>query len=247
MKKLMIAASVAFMATVGFGLESANVVGYSTGTARSGFKVMGAQFQAVSGQGIDLTDIIVTGYNAEDGTEAEVKVQTLDERGRGGMTYSFYDVPGELYGWLDSFDNPVEPGTVVLLPAEGLWVSAPNESFALQTSGQVATKDYGITLRQGFKMVVNTTPVAADLNNIQVKGYNLEDGTEAEVKVQTLDSRGRGGMTYSFYDVPGELFGWLDSFDEPVEEDAMMIQPGEGLWVSSPSTSFQLELPGVNL
>ena len=54
-------------------------------------------------------------------------------------------------------------------------------------------------------------------------------------------------ITYSFYDVPGELFGWLDSFDEPVEADAVLVQPGEGLWVSSPNTSFQLELPGVTL
>ena len=236
-----------YIATVGFSLESANVVGYASGATTSGNKIMGAQFTAVAGEGIDLTDIIVTGYNTDDGTEAEVKVQTLDARGRGGMTYSFYDVPGELYGWLDSFDNPVEPGTVILLPAEGLWVNAPNENFSLQTAGQVPNKGYAITLTEGNKMVVNTTPVAVDLNNIQVKGYNLEDGTEAEVKVQTLDYRGRGGMTYSFYDVPGELFGWLDSFDNPVEDKAMMIQPGEGLWVSAPSTSFQLELPGVTL
>ena len=236
-----------YIATVGFSLESANVVGYASGAARSGFKVMGAQFKAVNGDGIDLNTIVVTGYNKEEGTEAEVKVQLLDERGRGGMTYSFYDVPGELYGWLDGNDEPVEDGTVVLLPAEGLWVSAPNDTFGLQTAGQVETEGYGITLRQGFKMVVNTTPVAIDLNNIEVKGYDLESGTEAEVKVQTLDYRGRGGMTYSFYDVPGELFGWLDGNDEPVEEGAMMIQPGEGLWVSAPSTSFQLELPGVAL
>ena len=49
------------MATVGFGLESANVVGYASGAARSGFKVMGAQFQAVDSEGIDLNNIVVTG------------------------------------------------------------------------------------------------------------------------------------------------------------------------------------------
>ena len=58
------------------------MVGYASGAARSGFKVTGAQFQAVAGDGIDLNNIVVTGYNKEDGTKAEVKVQFLDERGR---------------------------------------------------------------------------------------------------------------------------------------------------------------------
>ena len=111
------------------------MVGYASGAARSGFKVMGAQFKAVNGDGIDLNTIVVTGYNKEEGTEAEVKVQLLDERGRGGMTYSFYDVPGELYGWLDGNDEPVEEGAMMIQPGEGLWVSAPSTSFQLELPG----------------------------------------------------------------------------------------------------------------
>ncbi len=228
-------------------MESANVVGYASGTTTSGNKIMGAQFSPVAGVGIDLNSIKVVGYDPESGTEAEVQVQPLDNRGKGGMTYSYYDVPGELTGWLDGNDEPVEDGTVILAPGEGLWVSAPNASLSLQTAGSVPLAKYGVLLRQGNKMVVNSSPVAIDLTKIDVSGYNAEDGTEADVQAQTLDNRGKGGMTYSFYDVPGELFGWLDGNDEPVEEGAVMIQPGEGLWVSSPNATFQLELPGVEI
>jgi hypothetical protein len=86
-----------------------------------------------------------------------------------------------------------------------------------------------------------------DLNSIKVVGYDPEEGTEGEVKVQSLDNLGKGGMTYFFYDLPGELYGWLDSYDEAVEDGSVMVKPGEGLWVSSPNDSFQLEIPGVNL
>jgi hypothetical protein len=110
-------------------------VGYAEGATRNGFKIMGAQFAAVAGSAIDLTSVTVTGYDKESGTEADVKVQSLDYRGKGGMTYSFYDVPGELFGWLDSFDEPVEEDAVLVQPGEGLWVSSPNTSFQLELPG----------------------------------------------------------------------------------------------------------------
>ena len=83
--------------------------------------------------------------------------------------------------------------------------------------------------------------------NIRVVGYSAEDGTEADVKVQKLDAYGRGGMTYSYYDVPGELTGWLDSFDEELNPGSVMIEPGEGVWVSAPSANFSIVLPAPEL
>jgi hypothetical protein len=96
---------------------------------------MGAQFNTVSGEGVDLNSVKVIGYDAEEGTEGEVKAQTLDYLGKGGMTYSFYDLPGELYGWLDGYDESFEDNTVMVQPGEGLWVSAPSEAFHLELPG----------------------------------------------------------------------------------------------------------------
>ena len=224
-----------------------NIVGYAKNELQKGFKAIGAQFAQIGANAYDLTKFQVTGYSEESGTEADVKVQKLDEFGRGGMTYSYYDVPDELTGWLDGSDEPVEEGAVTLVPGEGFWVSASSADFGLQTSGQVITSDIEVTLQSGFYLVVNTTPVAIDLRDILVKGYSAQDGTEADVKVQKLDSYGRGGMTYSYYDVPDELTGWLDGNDEEITAGTVMIEPGEGVWVSAPSKDFSVVLPAPEL
>ena len=135
MKKLMFAAAAALCATAGFCVESANIVGYATNDLRYGRKAVGAQFAAVSGSTIDLTDIKVTGYDAESGTEGDVNVQILDAYGKAGMTYFYYDVPGELTGWIDGNDEEVEVGAVVVGPGEGLWVRSPNTSYSLVIPG----------------------------------------------------------------------------------------------------------------
>lgn len=104
-----------------------------------------------------------------------------------------------------------------------------------------------MTLRYGNKIVINSTPVSVDLSDIDVTGYDAETGTEGDVQVQILDAYGMGGDTYSYYDVPGELTAWLDGSDSEVEVGTVVVGPGEGLWVSAPSASFSMVLPGVTL
>lgn len=57
------------MATVGFGLESANVVGYNGAALRGGNQAAGAGASFVNVDETDLTlgNLKVVGYNAEDG------------------------------------------------------------------------------------------------------------------------------------------------------------------------------------
>jgi hypothetical protein len=60
MKKLMIAASVAACAAVGFALESANIVGYSSfSTTANTMDITGANFVGVGGEDLDLQNITV--------------------------------------------------------------------------------------------------------------------------------------------------------------------------------------------
>jgi len=244
MKKVMFAAAVA-ASMVAFGdITSQNVVGYATTGAIKGFKIMGAQFAGVGTEkAIDLTDVKVTGYTAP--TQAQVYMQVLDSVGRGGMTYYYYDVPGEFTGWADSFDNPVEPGQVMIQPGSGYWTNAPGTDWAIQTAGEVPTSDIAVGLIKGFRMIVNSTPVPMDVAKIGVTGYTAP--TQAQVYMQVLDSVGRGGMTYYYYDVPGEFTGWADSFDNPVEPGQVMLQPGEGYWTNAPGTEWTLVLPGAEL
>jgi hypothetical protein len=96
-------------------------------------------------------------------------------------------------------------------------------------------------------LVVNSTPVAVDLTDIDVAGYNAEDGTEGDVRAQMLDAYGKSDMTYFYYDVPGDFTAWLDGNDDEVEVGDVTVAPGEGLWVKAPSTAYSLVLPGVTL
>lgn len=248
MKKLMITAAAALCATLGYSeITSQNVVGYQENNARAGLKAMGASFAAVAGKTIDLTDLVVTGYDKEEGCEEDVKVQILNSLGMGGVTYAWYDLndDGEIYyGWFA--DDEVAKGDVVLSPGDALWVSAPNESYKILSSGQVPTEDVVVTLRSGNKLVANPTPISVDLTEIVVAGYDPEEGCEEDVKAQILNNVGMGGVTYAWYDLDddGEVYyGWFA--DDEVAEGDVVIGPGEGLWVSAPSTAYTLKFPGV--
>ncbi len=242
-------------AAVSFGVESANVVGYAAGTLREGFKAAGAQFIPVSGSTVDLTDITVTGYDTEAGTVEEVSVQTLNKNGDMVNQYFWYDyVDGSdvYYGWLDadSGDFVVE-GDVTFAVGDGLWVDAPSADYKLQTAGQVMTSSAAITLREGFKMVANPTPVDVDLTAITVSGYDTEAGTVEEVSVQTLNKNGDMVNQYFWYDyVDGSdvYYGWLDADSgDFISEGDVSVGAGSALWVDAPSTDYNLVLPGVTL
>jgi hypothetical protein len=100
-------------------------------------------------------------------------------------------------------------------------------------------------------MVANQTPVAMNLLKFTVTGYDVEEGTEEEVSVQTLDEYGSTLKQYFWYDITdGEdvYYGWLDGeTGDFIEEESVMIGAGEALWVSAPSTSFKLVIPEVEL
>ena len=209
----------------------------------------------MTGATVDLTDITVTGYNKEEGTAEEVSVQTLDKNGSMVTKYFWYDaVDGTdvYYGWLDFASGEfVAPGEVKFAVGDGLWVDAPSTAFKLQTSGQVMTGSAAVTLREGFKMVANPTPVAVDLTDVTVTGYDAEEGTAEEVSVQTLDKNGSMVTKYFWYDaVDGTdvYYGWLDfASGEFVGEGEVSVGAGEALWTDAPGTSFNLVLPGVTL
>lgn len=179
--------------------------------------------------------------------EGECFVQTLDSLGRAGESYFWYDIAEEdLYGWLDGKDDPVESGTVVFKPGEAFWVKSPNADYSIQSAGQVPVSSISVALRSGFKMIANPTPIEIDINDISVTGY--DEVAEGECFIQTLDSLGRAGESYFWYDIEEEdLYGWLDGKDDPIEEGIIMLEPGAGVWVKAPTANYSLVFPGVTL
>ena len=219
------------------------VVGYQSAKLQADGLTVGACFIPVQGATFDLTELKVTGY--DEATEGDVQIQTLDKYGRTVDTFFYYDVPGDLTGWLDSSDAEIEKGTVTFQAGEGLWSISAIGNLGLQSSGQVSSSGVAVTLQADGFSVANPTPLDVDLTKTFISGY--EEATEGDVQVQTLDEYGRTVDTFFYYDVPGELTGWLDSGDNEVEEGAVVVKPGQGLWTISSADGFTFVFPGVVL
>ena len=218
-------------------VESANVVGYTTKALRAGATMLAPCFKDVAKNGIDLNSITVTGYDPEEGTAGDIGIQILGPTGRAVATYYWYDVNEDgdiLKGWLDVNDDPVEDGSVVLQAGDGLWVTGL-DGYSLMFPGEVNFDDVSKALRNGATPTGNMMAVSRDLTTVTVSGYDAEEGSAGDVGIQVLGPTGRAVATYYWYDVDEDgdiLKGWLDINDDPVEEGSVMLQAGDGLWVT---------------
>ena len=250
MKKLMIAASAALCATVGFGeLASANVVGYQDKGVRVGYTMTGPSFVSVGATEakIDLTEIKVAGYEGEN--MEVVVIQTLDYLGNAVDTYSWMDDDGAGDfdpGWYNGDYEAIEPGTVFIDAGTALW-TAGDDGLSLTYAGQVWTARSSIPLRVGYTAVANPSAGAVDLTDVVVEGY---EGENMEVVViQTLDYLGNAIDSYSWMDDDGAGDfdpGWYNGDYEAIEEGTVFIQPGEGLWVAG-DAGLTLEFPATSV
>ena len=111
----------AFCATVGFGLESANIVGYSTTTIRSGYTLLIPAFDNVGSEGMDIQKIVPN-------TDATgVNIQTFTDSAEGDTMY--YNVPtGKAgAGWYTNARGTATTYAVKSFePGEGFMVYLPS-------------------------------------------------------------------------------------------------------------------------
>lgn len=223
-------------------------MGYANNQLRNGFAAVGSQFIPVTGEEMDLCDIVPTGYG-DDYEGGSIFIQSLDAAGKTvtGSMYYWYD-DGEGTGWFDGGDELVKRGQVAYRPGDAVWVKANLESEALRSSGQVATGSIDVTLRAGFKLICNPTPVAIPFNNdnrdgrfIAPTGYG-EDYEGGSIFVQKLTANGKtvtGSMLYWYDDADGTA--WFDGNDEVVS--GVVLNPGEAMWVKANSTSEKINFP----
>ena len=208
---------------------------------------VGACFVPISGKTIDLTELKVTGYDTP--LKGSVEIQTLNEYGSTKAQYYYYDLPtiGAL-GWFDKDDNKVVKGDVAIQPGEGLWCISPSAGIGIQATGVVPMSDVAIALpAKGGLSVVNPSPVSVDLTKISVSGYDAATGVKGKVEVQVLDEIGRTKAQYYYYDLPtAKILGWFDKDDNEVEEGAVVLKPGVGLWAMSQIEGLSLVFPAVD-
>ena len=127
MKKLMIAASAALCATVGFGLESANIVGYMDNNKTvAGLNLLAPGFVDVGLTSIKLSGLKVTNAEGGEVTTESCFINLIDENGDTLKTYSWASTgrgDKKTWGWKEgttAIDDSVvfEPGQAILFTAQ---------------------------------------------------------------------------------------------------------------------------------
>ena len=227
-------------------------MGYAQNELKSGFSAAGAQFVPISGAGMDLCDIIPTGYNKETYDGGSISIQSLDADGYmvSGSKYYWYD-DEDGTGWFDGSDEEVVRGQVTYAAGEAVWIKANATTEKLQSAGQVADGSIDVYLRAGFKLVCNPTPVAIPFNDdnnngkfIAPMGYDAKTYDGGSISVQKLDKDGYmvAGSKYYWYD-DEDGTAWFDGSDEEVEGE--VLNPGEAVWVKANSTSEKLNFPSA--
>ena len=227
-------------------------MGYSQSDLKSGNTAAGAQFVAVGGEGMDLTDIVPTGYNKDSYEGGTIYIQSLDFKGKSvpGSSYYWYD-DDEGTGWFDGSDEAVLKGQVTFAPGDAVWIRANSASEKLQSAGEVASTSIDVYLRSGNKLICNPTPAAINWNDdddngkfISVSGYNKASYEGGTIYVQQLDFKGKSvpGSSYYWYD-DDEGTGWFDGSDEFVEDAS--LPAGAGIWVKANSTSEKINFPAA--
>ena len=244
-----------YIATVGFSLGSANVVGYTQSSllGNSQARAAGVTFENVGDSTLTLSSLTVTGYG-DYYIDAGIYAQKLDGYGRSGDNYYWFDIDdpevGTLYGWYND-EGSIEYNNVELKLGEGLWIYSPNAAFKVQSAGQVKATSTPVELLGGSlaKMVVNPTPVTLDLGDVTISGYG-DYYVDAGIYAQKLDGYGRSGDNYYWFDIDdpevGTLYGWYND-EGSVDYNAVDLEPGEGLWIYSPSASYSVVFPAPAL
>ena len=244
MKKLIFAA--AAVAGMGaFALESANVVGFQDVEAPQGSSMRTATFQTVSGEGYDLTKIVVNGSEGM----GDVVAQTISSAGLwNGEYYYLTDAgAGVPDGWYKDGvgEAAVEEGEVVLAPGAAFSLYSDYNPLALNVAGEVKQGAYTVEFAQGNGMVGNGTPVEVDLTAITVEG---SEGM-GDVIAQTISAEGLwdGEYYYLTEDGAGVPTGWYkDGVGEvAVEEGEVILAPGAAFSLYSDYNALTITLPAA--
>ena len=238
MKKLMfVAALAAGLAVQADGLESANTVGYSQPTFRQGATLFTPTFEGVGTDSINIQDIKPIGDDVDG--EGGINLQTLTASGTAGDVQLAWWDDGSDSGWYDENDDT--PDTFIS-KGTSLWISFPNATTKLNIAGEVQNAAVDLPLVQGATAIGNPYPIAINIQTVIPIGDDV-DG-EGGINLQTLTASGTAGDIQLAWWDDGSDSGWYDENDDT---PATMIQPGEGLWVSSPNATTSLRFPGFSL
>ena len=224
---------------------------------RSGSTACGGSFAVIGREG-NLNDLVMTGYDKKEGYMGGgiiLTKLTFDGDIQDGRMWTWYDGQdpdtGDTYfGWYD--DDGVEGYEEPLALGEGVWLQAPDETFKIQSAGEVYNQELPVQLRSGSTLVANPCPVdTLNLNDAKITGYDKKEGYMGGGVILTkltFDGDIQDGRMWTWYDgqdpdTGDTYYGWYD--DDGVEGTEESMGFGEGLWVQAPDETFYVQFPTV--
>ena len=240
MKKLMIAASAALCATVGFSdVTSANVVGYLNKTdTRKDFNYVTPPFRPVGGgdtsiQDIQLDKTVISGQadiqwlNEGCAKASLYNWYTLADAKKNGVDTTPYEAKGLNGIWMYYKPKTKSSPAVIIIPSgeddlvevgDGLQISLPAvaegaDPYQIQFNGQVGEDDMFQHSRAGFNYVGNPYAAPISIQDIQLDTTAIS----GQPDIQRLND----GAAKEF------LYGWYTL--EDAQKNGVDITPYEGL------------------
>ena len=226
MKKLIFAAAV--VAGMGaFALESANIVGYSTTTVRSGYTLLIPSFDDVGSEGLDIQKIV------PNTSATGVNIQTFTDSAEGETMYYYVPTGKAGAGWYTNARGTATAyANKVFAKGEGFMAYFPSEGISLNVSGEVSLKEKTLeNVRTGYTLMGNFRPTAFDIQkivpNTDVSGVNL----------QTFTASAEGETMYYYVPTGKAGAGWYTNARGTATAYASKVfEPGEGFMVYLPSS-----------
>ena len=196
-----------------FGIESSNIVGYTTKEAAQGkFIILGAQFKGVKG-GTKINDLIsgVVGVdydtdNVFQSTAAQIQVP----KAGGYDTYYYLNDGYDLVkddgttapGWCDMGGNLVD---VDLVPGIAVWAKSVLSDASINVSGAVSDDDTAdVDCPTSFALRANVFPIAVALNgggmtSADIVGVNYDESNAFQSTAAQIQVPKAGGYDTYYY------------------------------------------------
>ena len=206
-----------------------------------------------------LSDLVVTGYNTDDGAWGELKRTVLNNAGMADedengnkMNYYWYDNPDVPAGWYDgNGEVKWDAENIIFDAGQAFWIQG--EGLTVQGSGAVNFAPVSVETNAGGNTpIANPYPVAITLADISVSGYNTDDGAWGELKMTVLNNAGMADtdadgnkMNYYWYDNPDVEAGWYDGNGEVKWPDTTSFPAGQGFWIQGEGLVVEFTNPAA--
>jgi len=231
------------LATVGFSIESSNVVGYQNKDVRKNLSQQVCTFDqiGVTGGALDIQKLIPVDGEGDYAGDGAVHIQFISALGVLQSAYGYYGDDeyddGMKAGWVDE-DND-ELADYSFDSAEAFLVYS-STACNFQYSGEVNMAETDVPFRKNLSVQANIRPSSVDLQSIipvNGEGEYIGDGA---VHIQLLSPLGAMQTQYGYYGDDeyddGMKAGWVDEDNDELAD--LTLTAGQGFMVYASQAGY---------